>query len=84
MMITKKAYRMMIGNRISFYMKRKGITRLELAEAINVPKSSLSAYIRGDRIPSIKAAVNMCRYFRITMDDLANFGCMINLSRGDD
>lgn len=83
-MITKKAYRMMIANRIAFYMKQKGVTRSELAEAIDVPKSSLNAYIRGDRIPSIKAAVNMCRYFRITMDDLANFGCMIDVLKGDD
>lgn len=82
MLVSKKMYRIMVGERIKYYMEQKGVNQKELAEAIDIPRSSLSCYISGKRIPSIKAAVNMCRYFEITMDDLANFGCMVNLSKG--
>lgn len=46
------------------------MTQRDLAEAIHISTSSVSAYERGDRIPAIDILVQLANYFDVTADYL--------------
>lgn len=83
-MITSKE----IGKKIANIIKSKGITQRELAEQINISESTLSRYIKGERMPKLEILYSIAEALNISIDALIGrpavfvgddeFGMMLN------
>lgn len=60
----------MFGEKILEQRKRKGITQQELADALNISRSTLAGYEAENKKPSYKVLVRMAEYFGVTVDYL--------------
>lgn len=56
------------GERIKALLKKKKMTQKQLAELSGVTESALSHYIKGDRIPSGVASVNVAYVLSTTVN----------------
>ena len=63
-------FRKNIGNRIKQLRKEHGLTQQELADKLNLAKSSISSYEGGARMPSYEMLINMSTYFNCSIDFL--------------
>lgn len=59
-----------IGERIKFYRKERGLTQKELERDLGVAPRYISNIEQGNRGPSIDMQVKICQYFGISMADL--------------
>ena len=50
--------------------EEKGISQQELANAVNISKSSISKYEKGDRTPELETFEAIADYFNVDMDYL--------------
>jgi len=57
-----------LSYKIKYLRKSKKITQTDLANAIGVTKSIVSAYETGIRQPSLESLVKIAQYFDVTMD----------------
>lgn len=60
----------MFGEKILEQRKRKGITQQELADALNISRSTLAGYEAENKKPSYKVLVRIAEYFGVTVDYL--------------
>ena len=67
----------MIKEELEYYMKVRGISQQELADKARLDKSSISRYLNGERLMSLKAAVNISQALGIEVSDLVDFDRMI-------
>lgn len=58
------------GEKIVEQRKRKGITQQELADALNISRSTLAGYEAENKKPSYKVLVRIAEYFGVTTDYL--------------
>jgi transcriptional regulator with XRE-family HTH domain len=56
--------------RLAYYLERSGMTQIRLAHAIGVNRASISAYLSGTQVPSVKSLINMARVFGCHVSDL--------------
>lgn len=59
-----------IGSKITIQRKEKGLTQLELAEALYVTHQAVSKWENGKSIPSIEVLIELTTLFDITIDYL--------------
>ena len=65
-----------IGNKevfsknLLYYIERKGKTQREVAEAINVPPSTLNEWVNSKKYPRIDKIEKLANYFGIQKSDL--------------
>ena len=59
-----------IGNKIKKERIEAGLTQQELANKLNLSKSSIASYENGVRIPSYEVLINMATYFNCSIDFL--------------
>lgn len=52
----------------------EGISQAELAEIIGVSGATISNYINEKQMPTIEVIMNMAYEFKVTIDDLIDFG----------
>lgn len=62
------------GDNLRDILIEQGYTQRDLAEAIGVTESTISRYVRKERIPTIKNLVNMSMELGIDLEEFANFG----------
>lgn len=55
----------MFGEKILEQRKRKGITQQELADALNISRSTLAGYEAENKKPSYKVLVRIAEYFGV-------------------
>lgn len=55
-------------------LKDTNMTQKELAEATGLSESTISSYVRGIKIPTARAIINICYEFCCNTDDLIDFG----------
>src|SRR5690625_7806948 len=60
----------MLGKNIIFLRKQKGWTQAELAEKLNVARTTLGDYERGRTEPSLDMLSLMAHLFEVTMDSM--------------
>lgn len=60
----------MLGEKIAEQRKRKGTTQQELADALNISRSTLAGYEAENKKPSYKVLVRIAEYFGVTVDYL--------------
>ena len=63
---------------MSELMKEQGYTQKELAYDSGLPEGSISYYLRGLKIPTIKSALKLAHVFNISLDDFIDFGSDID------
>ena len=76
-MISETQWIRMIKEELEYYMKVRGISQQELADKARLDKSSISRYLNGERLMSLKAAVNISQALGIEVSDLVDFDRMI-------
>lgn len=59
-----------LGQRIIFYRERLGLTQKELAQKLNIGKSTMSQYESDKRRPSDEIKLQLCEIFSISLDEL--------------
>lgn len=62
----------MMGNRISFFRKEKGISQAQLAERVNISASAIGMYEQGRREPSVNTLIALARVLGVSVDDLVS------------
>ena len=65
-----EALKITIGNNISAYRKRSGLTQAGLAEKLNYSDKAISKWERGESIPDILTLVQLAELFEISVGDL--------------
>lgn len=59
-----------IGERIKYYRKLRGLTQVELAQELGVAPRYIGNVERGIRGASVDMLVQICKYFKVNMSDL--------------
>lgn len=73
-MMSELEWMRIFGEKLQFLLKDAWMTQKELADAIGVNESTISRYINAERMPSVKAIVNICYEFGIEPTELIDFG----------
>lgn len=60
----------MIDQNLKFLRGIRNISQAELAESLQIPRTTLSAYERGIVEPNIDLMIKISRYFNVALDDL--------------
>lgn len=63
---------------LSELMKEQGYTQKELAFDSGLPEGSISYYLRGLKMPTIKSALKLAHLFGVSLDDFIDFGSDIH------
>lgn len=61
---------MSVGENIKKYRSRKGMTQVQLAEAVTVTHPMITAYERGTKNPSLQVAFEISKVLGCTLEDL--------------
>ena len=59
-----------MGNKLASLRKQKGLSQLELAEAMNVSRQAVSMWESGATIPSIDNLVLLGRLYEVSVDEI--------------
>ncbi len=57
------------GN-LSYLRKQRGVTQLQLADAVGLKRANIGAYEEGRAHPRLPAIVGLAQYFNVTIDSL--------------
>lgn len=57
-------------NNLVYYMELRGKTQIELAKATGAAASTVSYWMRGEKVPRADKLEAICRFLRIDMNDL--------------
>jgi transcriptional regulator with XRE-family HTH domain len=63
----------MLGEKLRQIRKENNLTKQELGVALNVPKERIKLYETGEEIPSDFYLSGFAKYFKMSMEDLANY-----------
>ena len=62
------------GDNLRSLIQEEGITQEQLAYEADLSQAAVSRYVNKERIPTIRAAINMAEVLRVSLDDLLYFG----------
>ena len=62
------------GDNLAGYLQDARMTQKELAIEAGIPESCISSYIRKQRIPTVRAVINIAYVLDIDIGDLIDFG----------
>ena len=62
---------MIFAKRLCSLMEQKDVSQKDLAEIVGRPQSAISQYCTGKQVPNMLVAEKMCRFFKISIHDLA-------------
>jgi transcriptional regulator with XRE-family HTH domain len=66
------------GDNLLSLLRETKMTRRELADEIGVSEAMISYYINKRKIPSFKILLKMAYVFNVSLDELADFGEVID------
>ena len=62
-----------ISGNIRSLMEETGYSRKDLSRDTGIPESSISYYIRGRKLPGVKAIFNLCMAFNCELEDILGY-----------
>ena len=65
------------GDNLSILLDDYGVSQAELAEKAGLSEPTISSYINKRRMPGVKAILNIAYALNIDIEDLIDFGSMI-------
>lgn len=63
------------GDNLASLLNECGMSQRELAEISGLSESSISYYINKQKMPGVKAVINIAHALKIDIDDLIDFYC---------
>lgn len=57
-----------IGKNIKFLREKNNLNQQELAEILNIPRSTLACWESGIRTPKLEEIVKIAKYFKVNLD----------------
>ena len=69
--------RPIISRNLAMLRKEKGLTQAELAEKLNYSDKAISRWEHGDTLPDVNVLCELCDFYGITLNDLADEECKI-------
>lgn len=66
------------GDNLRDLMEEKGYSQRDLADATGLSESAISMYLNKQRIPNVRAIINISYEFAISPDELFDFGDRID------
>ena len=63
----------MIINYVKFYRKQRGLSQAELAKKVGVSRNSISSIERGEYIPSLETAFELCIALCVVIHELFDY-----------
>ena len=76
-MMSEMAWLRTFANNLVYLMQGAGMTQEHLARATGLTQATISRYISCTQMPGIRAIINIARALGITVDELIDFGYMI-------
>ena len=76
--MTEQEWRDRFADRLDLMVKKRGVTRGELAEEAGLAESTICNYIGKNRLPKVTAVVNIARILGCRVKDLIDFGDTID------
>ncbi len=70
-----KDIRPIISKNLAMLRKEKGLTQAELAEKLNYSDKAISRWEHGDTLPDVNVLCELCDFYGITLNDLADEDC---------
>lgn len=58
------------SNNLQFYMAIHSETQADIAKLLNISKSNVTAYIKGEQIPRMDKIATLCDHYGIQVSDL--------------
>lgn len=72
-----KDVRPTISKNLAMLRKEKGLTQAELAEKLNYSDKAISRWEHGDTLPDVNVLCELCDFYGITLNDLADEDCKV-------
>lgn len=60
----------MIQEALKSQRKLHDLTQMELAKAVGIPQSTISAWEKGINIPNVVDCIKLADFYKITLDEL--------------
>lgn len=76
-MITEVQWIELFREEVKHYMKTKNMSQRELADRSRLSESTICDVIHGRRIPSTRTCVNIAHALDVSVDELIDFGQLI-------
>lgn len=76
-MMSETVWMKTFGNNLIYFMQQAGMTQEQLAMATGLTQASISRYAAGLQMPGVRAIVNLANVLGVSVDDLIDFGDMI-------
>lgn len=61
---------MVIHNKVKEYRLEKNVTQEDLAESVSVSRQTIIAIEKGNYTPSLSLAMQLAKFFRVSVEDL--------------
>lgn len=68
------------GKNLLDAMREKGYTQRDLAEATDLSEGTISSYVRGHKLPGVRAIINIAYELDMDVGELIDFGERIDYS----
>ena len=76
-MITEYRWLERFGENLKMMLKERGMSQRDLAEVSGLAESTISQYLHGHRLPTVKSVINIAHALGCSVNELADFGEMI-------
>lgn len=70
MLMTELEFMEDFSDNLIYYLQRKGWSQRELAEQSDLSQAAINRYIKCERMPTIKAIINICYALDCDIEDL--------------
>ena len=68
--MTEDAYRKIFSDNLKNLMKNRGVTQMDLMNALNIPSATISTWVNGQRMPKMSKVQMLAEYFNVDPMDL--------------
>ena len=70
--MTEDAYRKIFSDNLKKLMKDRGVTQMDLMNALNIPSATISTWVNGQRMPKMSKVHMLAEYFNVDPMDLVS------------
>ncbi len=68
--MTEDAYRNIFCTNLKRLMKDRGVTQMDLMQALNIPSATISTWVNGQRMPKMSKIQMLAEYFGVDPMDM--------------
>ena len=65
------------GDNLAYLLAKNGMSQIDLAERAGLTQATISRYISARQLPGVRAIINIAHVLGLSIDELIDFGDMI-------